>query len=78
MMDTVLGHLATTDAHKLELEVWPDNGRAISLYASYGFEVEGLRRSHFRRRLSSLRPSLIMERLLAPAGEPQSRTGAGT
>ena len=78
MMDTVLGHLATTDAHKLELEVWPDNGRAISLYASYGFEVEGLRRSHYRRRDGSLRSSLIMARLLAPAGEPQSRPGAGT
>ena len=80
LMDTVLRHLATTDAHKVELEVWPDNGRAISLYASYGFEVEGLRRSHYRRRDGSLRSSLIMARLLAPAGEPQpqSRPGAGT
>ncbi len=41
LMDTALRHLATTDAHKVELEVWPDNGRAISLYAGYGFEVEG-------------------------------------
>ncbi|MEY2516093.1 MAG: hypothetical protein QOJ89_3451, partial [bacterium] len=64
MMDTALLHLATTDAHKVELEVWPDNGRAISLYASYGFEVEGLRRSHYRRRDGSLRSSLIMARLL--------------
>ena len=79
-MDTALRHLATTDAHKVELEVWPDNGRAISLYATYGFEVEGLRRSHYRRRDGSLRSSLIMARLLAPAGEPQpqSRPGAGT
>jgi RimJ/RimL family protein N-acetyltransferase len=64
MMDTALLHLTTTDAHKVELEVWPDNGRAISLYASYGFEVEGLRRSHYRRRDGSLRSSLIMARLL--------------
>src|SRR4051794_12307404 len=64
MMDTALLHLATTDAHKVELEVWPHNGRAISLYASYGFEVEGLRRSHYRRRDGSLRSSLIMARLL--------------
>jgi RimJ/RimL family protein N-acetyltransferase len=64
MMDTALLHLAGTDAHKIELEVWPDNGRAISLYASYGFEVEGLRRDHYRRRDGSLRSSLIMARLL--------------
>ena len=64
LMDTLLRHVATTDAHKLELEVWPDNGRAISLYASYGFEVEGLRRNHYRRRDGSLRSSLIMARLL--------------
>lgn len=64
MMDTALRHLATTDAHKVELEVWPDNGRAISLYAGYGFEVEGLRRDHYRRRDGSLRSSLIMARLL--------------
>ena len=78
LMDTLLRHVATTDAHKLELEVWPDNGRAISLYASYGFEVEGLRRSHYRRRDGSLRSSLIMARLLTPVPEPQSRPGAGT
>ena len=70
LMDTALRHLATTDAHKVELEVWPDNGRAISLYASYGFEVEGLRRSHYRRRDGSLRSSLIMARLLPRAEEP--------
>jgi putative acetyltransferase len=78
LMDTVLRHVATTDAHKLELEVWPDNGRAISLYASYGFEVEGLRRNHYRRRDGSLRSSLIMARLLTPPAERQSRPGAGT
>lgn len=78
MMDTVLRHLVTTDAHKLELEVWPDNGRAISLYAQYGFEVEGLRRNHYRRRDGSLRSSLIMARLLPDADAAQSRPGAGT
>jgi RimJ/RimL family protein N-acetyltransferase len=78
LMDTALLHLATTDAHKLELEVWPDNGRAISLYASYGFEVEGLRRAHYLRRDGSLRSSLIMARLLTAPPQPQSRPGAGT
>jgi [ribosomal protein S18]-alanine N-acetyltransferase len=32
------------------VEVWTDNGRAIALYAAAGFEVEGLRRDHYRRR----------------------------
>ncbi len=67
LMDTVLRQLGTTDVHKLELEVWPDNGRAISRYASYGFAVEGLRRDHYRRRDGSLRSSLIMARLPAQA-----------
>jgi putative acetyltransferase len=77
LMDTAMRHLVTTDAHKIELEVWPDNGRAISLYASYGFEVEGLRRDHYRRRDGSLRSSLMMARLLKSAAA-QSRPGAGT
>jgi putative acetyltransferase len=50
--------------HKVELEVWPDNARAIALYEKYGFEREGLRRLHYRRRDGSLRSSLIMALLL--------------
>jgi [ribosomal protein S18]-alanine N-acetyltransferase len=38
------GHVC--GAHTLELEVWPDNARAIAFYASAGFDVEGLRRHH--------------------------------
>lgn len=49
---------------KLELEVFPDNERAISLYRSCGFEQEGLRRDHYRRRDGTLRSALIMARLL--------------
>ena len=67
LMEAALAHLAAADdVHKLELEVWPDNGPAISLYSRYGFEVEGLRRSHYRRRDGSLRSSLIMARLMRP------------
>ena len=49
--------------HKLELEVFPDNEPAISLYRAFGFEQEGLRRDHYRRRDGSLRSTLIMARL---------------
>jgi RimJ/RimL family protein N-acetyltransferase len=37
-----------------------DNARAIALYAAAGFEVEGLRRDHYRRRDGRLRSTLIM------------------
>lgn len=49
--------------HKIELEVWPENEPAVGLYRSFGFEEEGLRRSHYRRRDGSLRSALIMGRL---------------
>jgi putative acetyltransferase len=69
LMDAALEWLANSDMHKVELEVWPDNARAIALYERYGFEVEGLRRDHYRRRDGSLRSSLIMARLLHREGE---------
>lgn len=49
--------------HKIELEVFPENEPAISLYRKMGFEEEGLRRNHYRRRDGSLRSALIMGRL---------------
>lgn len=52
--------------HKIELEVFPDNLAAISLYRSMGFEQEGLRRDHYRRLDGSRRSALIMARLFAP------------
>ncbi len=60
----ILGHAPACGAHKIELEVWTDNARAIALYASAGFEVEGLRRDHYRRRDGRLRSALLMARLL--------------
>ena len=64
LMDAAMAWLADSEMHKVELEVWPDNERAISLYEHYGFEVEGTRRDHYRRRDGSLRSSLLMARLL--------------
>jgi len=51
------------EVHKIELEVFPENEAAISLYRRMGFEEEGLRREHYRRRDGSLRSALIMARL---------------
>jgi RimJ/RimL family protein N-acetyltransferase len=69
LLDAVLEHACGTGVHKVDLEVWPDNGRAIALYASAGFTVEGLRDRHYRRRDGSLRSSLIMARRLDDTAE---------
>ena len=45
--------------------MWPDNEPAVALYSSAGFEREGLRRDHYRRRDGSLRSSVLMARLLS-------------
>jgi putative acetyltransferase len=64
LLHAVLEHAETTGAHKLDLEAWVDNARAIALYASSGFEVEGLRRDHYLRSDGRLRSTLIMARRL--------------
>jgi RimJ/RimL family protein N-acetyltransferase len=64
LLEAILKHAQERGSHKVELEVWIDNARAIALYASAGFEVEGLRRNHYRRRDGRLRSALIMARLL--------------
>jgi putative acetyltransferase len=53
--------------HKIELEVWPDNEAAIGLYEATGFEQEGVRRNHYRRRDGTLRSAVLMSRLFDPA-----------
>lgn len=73
LLEAVLDHARVCGAHKLELEVWPDNARAIALYASAGFEPEGVRRRHYRRRDGSLRSALLMARLLTDRAPDSSR-----
>jgi RimJ/RimL family protein N-acetyltransferase len=70
LLEAVLAHARASGAHKVDLEVWPDNGRAIALYTSAGFTVEGLRDRHYRRRDGSLRSSLIMARRTDNGQEP--------
>ncbi len=60
LLAAIQDHAGATGAHKISLEVWTDNARAIALYAAAGFEVEGLRRDHYRRRDGQLRSTLIM------------------
>jgi putative acetyltransferase len=62
------------DAHKIELEVWPDNEAAIALYRATGFEQEGVRRNHYRRRDGTLRSAVLMSRLFDPEDDPAGLT----
>lgn len=77
LMETVMAHARASPLHKVELEVWIDNARAIALYEAFGFEVEGERRRHYRRRDGTLRSTFLMARLLE-GEDGQSRPGAGT
>ena len=47
-------------AHKLALEVWPDNRAAIALYERFGFQREGYLTRHYRRRSGELWDAVIM------------------
>jgi putative acetyltransferase len=40
--------------HKLSLGVFPHNAAAIALYRKFGFDDEGLRRKHMRRKNGEL------------------------
>jgi ribosomal protein S18 acetylase RimI-like enzyme len=75
LLAAIQEHARATDAHKISLEVWTDNARAIALYAAAGFEVEGLRRDHYRRRDGSLRSTLIMAWRVDAAREDPATSG---
>ncbi|MDH3680421.1 MAG: GNAT family N-acetyltransferase [Acidimicrobiia bacterium] len=47
-------------AHKMTLEVWPHNERALALYLRSGFVVEGRLARHHRRRSGELWDSIVM------------------
>jgi ribosomal protein S18 acetylase RimI-like enzyme len=49
---------------KVELEVFPDNARAIGLYASSGFEIEGYKRNHYPRLDGTRRSAVLMAKFL--------------
>jgi len=64
LMEAALGYATEARMHKIDLEVWPDNARAVSLYAAFGFQVEGLRRDHYLRIDGTRRSSLLMARFI--------------
>ena len=47
-------------AHKVALQVWPDNEAGIALYRKFGFDQEGLLRSHYRRKSGEVWDAIVM------------------
>ncbi|MEJ7846256.1 MAG: GNAT family N-acetyltransferase [Acidimicrobiales bacterium] len=73
LLSWVVDWARTCGAHKVTLELWPDNDRALGLYRKLGFEVEGRYRRHWRRRDGSLWDAVGMGLVLdtdAPGGPP--------
>jgi putative acetyltransferase len=55
------------DVHKLAAEVFPHNQPTLHLFEKLGFEREGLRRSHYRRRDGALWDVVVLGLPLADA-----------
>jgi ribosomal protein S18 acetylase RimI-like enzyme len=53
---------AHPDLRKVGLAVFEDNARALSLYRSFGFEIEGRREGEYREPDGTLRADLLMHR----------------
>jgi RimJ/RimL family protein N-acetyltransferase len=60
LLDAGLAHARTREWHKVHLEVFPTNERAVALYRGAGFELEGCLREHYRRRDGTLRDVLVL------------------
>jgi len=68
LLDSGIGWARRAGAHKVALEVWPHNERAIALYTKTGFIEEGRLRHHYRRRNGELWDAAVMGLLLDPEG----------
>ncbi len=73
-----IGWAARAGAHKLSLEVWPHNERAIALYKKMGFTEEGRLRRHYRRRNGDLWDSVVMGLPLDGAHRSSAATRANS
>ena len=64
MVEAAIVAARDAGARKIVLEVFPDNARAISLYAAAGFTVEGIRENHYQRLDGSVRSAVLMAKFL--------------
>ena len=72
LLDALVEAARDRGAHKLALQVWPHNGRALALYRSRGFVEEGRLRRHYRRASGELWDAVVMGLVLdhTSAGSP--------
>jgi RimJ/RimL family protein N-acetyltransferase len=71
LLAVVIGWAKQRGAHKVTLEVWSHNTRAIGLYEKFGFVIEGRFRRHWTRNDGSIWDSVAMGLVLdedAPGG----------
>jgi RimJ/RimL family protein N-acetyltransferase len=64
LLDAALEWAFAHGAHKMSLEVWPDNAAALELYRRAGFIEEGRKQRHYRRRNGELWDAVLMGRPL--------------
>jgi putative acetyltransferase len=64
LMDAALDAGRSRGIVKVELEVFPENARAVALYASSGFEIEGYKRNHYPRLDGTRRSAVVMAKFL--------------
>ena len=64
LMVTAIDWARSAGAHKIALQLWPDNDAARALYEKFGFEQEGFLRRHYRRQSGEIRDAVVMGLLL--------------
>ena len=64
LLDASIAWASEAGAHKVALEVWPDNSAAIGLYRKAGFVEEGRKRRHYRRANGDIWDAVLMGRPL--------------
>ena len=60
LLDAIVDWAKAHHAHKVTLQVWPHNERALGLYERFGFVAEGRLRRHYRRTTGELWDALVM------------------
>jgi RimJ/RimL family protein N-acetyltransferase len=77
LLTAAIAWARTAGAHKIALQLWPDNAAAEALYRSVGFEREGYLRRHYRRAGGERRDAVIMGLLLDGDGDGDGGSGDG-
>jgi RimJ/RimL family protein N-acetyltransferase len=75
LLDALIVEARDLGAHKVSLQVWPHNVRAIRLYASRGFGLEGRLVRHYRRRQSGELWDAVIMSLVFDHTSPRSPYG---